>query len=192
MSNRGRTDNDHSTRLGLLEHHAKQFALQRDVIDRWFRFYLAIVAAPFAVFAVLVESGVLQLERPEHKSYLGIVGVLLFFLGLEFFHMNTVQRGNSLKLIRELIKPLEDRLWRDLMQRAAPHFTAHYYGADFAVGLVIATTNAAWLTGSTYLLWNRLGASWWCPALLFVGALLIQMVIRHIYLSGKVRRKGAA
>jgi hypothetical protein len=171
--------------LGLLENNRQQFLLQREVLDRWFRFYLIIVAAALATLGAVVNAGAICLNTPEHRMYVGLASMLLCILGLAFFYMNTVQRANSVDFIRFSINPIEVALWNkwsDLLSLKSREFRVNRWGADFAVGLVIAITNAGWLVGAIHFLSKKSDGGLCLSIVTFLIALVIQMALRFIYL----------
>jgi hypothetical protein len=171
--------------LGLLEHNRQQFLLQREVLDRWFRFYLLIVAAALATLGAVVNARAISLNTPEHRMCVGLASALLCILGLAFFYMNTVQRANSVNFIRYLINPIEVALWNkwtDFLSTKPRNFQVNRWGADFAVGLVIAITNVGWLVGAIHFLSRKSDGDLCLPIVIFLTALLIQMALRFIYL----------
>lgn len=171
--------------LGLLDHYSRQFLLQREVLDRWFRFYLVIVAAALATLAAAVKAGAINLNAPEHRMCVGLASALLCVLGLAFFYMNTVQRANSVKFIRFSINPIEAALWNNwsnLLSSKSREFRVNRWGADFAVGLVIAITNAGWFVGAIHFLSRKGGGGLCFPIFTFLTALVIQMALRFIFL----------
>lgn len=52
--------------LGLIEHNRQQFNLQREVLDRWIRFCLIIVAAALAMLGAVLKGEAVNLDTPEH------------------------------------------------------------------------------------------------------------------------------
>ena len=171
--------------LGLIEHNRQQFNLQREVLDRWIRFCLIIVAAALAMLGAVLKGEAINLDTPEHRMFVGLASGVLFILGLAFFYMNTVQQANPVKFIRFAINPIEIALWNqwtDLLSSKHREFEVDRWGADFAVGLVIAITNAGWLAGAMHFLLNKSGVSICFLILTFSTALVIQVALRLVYL----------
>ena len=139
--------------LEFLDYHRQQYVHQREVLDRWFRFYLIIIAAVLATIAAIFKFNEIRLGDHEQTMYFGLVSTLLFILGFAFFYMNTVQRANCVRYVRLKINPIEMVIWnsfKGLISSKPPEFTVNRFGADYAVGLVIAILNSAWFVGLVY------------------------------------------
>lgn len=173
--------------LGLLDHYREQFKLQREVLDRWFRFYLLIVAVLLATFAAAVKSGSVGLTHPDHQQFLGLCCFFLTLLGVSFFYMNMAQRTNSVGFVSKSIIPLEKAIWTRFgkaVAKPARSFKPRPFGADFAVGVVIALTVAAWFVGAVALLCEKFADyPYAVGGGLFAATIVALMLVRGLYLK---------
>jgi hypothetical protein len=59
----------------LLEFYRAQFQLQREIMDRWFGYYLLINGAPYPVLASLLQVGQVSKSITEQPEYMRLCSV---------------------------------------------------------------------------------------------------------------------
>jgi hypothetical protein len=173
------TPSDSEVRIALLEHFRQRYALHRETSDRWFSYYLLIIAAPVPLLAALLSAQGSLAAITQHPATVATIALLFFLVGLLFLWMQTRQRANSVRLllaIFQLEAPLLAQLATpaDILPRRPNRF-----GADFVLALIHSVVNSIWLGGALYLLTSEL----WVALIAVLGAVFAQMVARHHYLS---------
>jgi hypothetical protein len=158
--------------VDLLGHFRERYALHREVTDRWFGYYLLIMAGPIPLLAaVLPMQGVLDGIRKQ-PGPLATIGVLFFVLGVIFLGMQTQQRMNSLKLLRTIFA-LEAPLLIAATLGDVPAKRPNRFGADFTLGVIHSFVNSIWLGGAFYLWTSR-----FCLAVVAFVISVVQTVLR--------------
>jgi hypothetical protein len=163
--------------LGTLRYLQERVKLQREIMDRWFGYYLLIIGAPFPILAGLFQIESIRNSLEMDPTALAPVPIFFLGIGLLFLGMHIRQRINWLKLMREWVVPTE-AAWlaaMPLFEETCTCFRPERFGADFFFGLVYCLINSAWLVAGLYLIVS-LPYGWIAAA--GVGALVLQSVGR--------------
>jgi hypothetical protein len=162
-----------NTNVDLLEHFRERYALHREVTDRWFSYYLLIMAGPIPLLAaVLPMQGVLDGIRKQ-PGPLATIGILFFILGVIFLCMQTQQRMNSLRLLWTIFT-LEAPLLIAVGLGDEPAKRPNRFGADFTLGVIHSFVNSIWLGGALYLLTSK----FWIAVVALAISVGVQTVLR--------------
>lgn len=175
----------------MLQFHQEQLKGQGEVRDRWFKYYLTIIGAPFPILGILLQIDYVK------KTILGIpfsiaaVPFFLFTLGMLFFMMNTRQRINTLRIYFGQIVPIKRKLAGDTIPEFK-EFKSEPFGADFYVGMVHIIVNSFWFSAGTYLSSFKLLQEWrWVSVICgFLLSLLAQIMIRHLVIDFHKKKDG--
>jgi len=160
----------------LLTYYLTRFNYQRDVIDRWFRFYLIIIGTPIPIIVALI---------PNHfdiynNDYVHIIISLFFIIGLIFFIMNIKQRINSVRFENIRMKILEDNILLKLKLKLKS-FPRSEYGADFCVSLIYMVVNSFWFSLEISIVFHKYGKTYENSLFLFIYILIfiVQYYLRY-------------
>ena len=128
----------------------EQFKIQREVQDRWFRFYLILIGAPLAAMLTLVQVESIRSATRQMYSIIALFSTLVFLIGIFFLLMYIRQRINSLVFIKRMnvvnsfivSESIPEKL--DELAFSSPFVST--YGADFFVNSIHILLNSSWFT----------------------------------------------
>jgi len=167
--------------LGMLNHFRELLQAQREVTDRWFRYYLLIVGIPFIVIGAFSGKEFELIRALISLGFMMAISLFLFFVGLLFLLMNAHQRINSIRFYKRIIG-IEKAVYEKLKRTESVKGMIKRYGADFYVGLVQIFVNSCWFFVFIYILGLSFGISSQgcviCALLLFFAVFSSQFMLR--------------
>jgi hypothetical protein len=187
MMSETRNSANEENKFSLLNFYLHRFELQREVIDRWFGYYLLIIAAPFPVFGGLLQIKDVSQQMLNKPQYIAIVSFFLFGVGLIFLLMHTRQRINALRINNNIVlieKHLIEKIVPMLTEKSN-HYGASKFGADFFVGILYIFINSSWFTTGMYLMGLKYCNSiilMWNPITHFAIVFIVQLLLRQVML----------
>ena len=170
---------DAESRLGLLNFYQEQLKLHREIMDRWFGNYLLIIGAPFPVIGALLQLDIIKTSISSTFSYLGIICLFFFILGLHFLFIHVRQRIAAIRFARKIMR-VESFTLKSIIaisEERPSQYKLERMGADFGVGSVYIFINSIWLASAIYFLCS-LAIMW--ILLVFLGGIVLQHLLRYI------------
>ncbi len=173
-------------RLEMLKFYQGQNKIVRDVMDRWFGFYLLIIGAPFPIFVGLLQIPDVGKLIQETPQFLAIVAFFLFSVGLFFLFVQIRQRITAERLLIRLTA-IEKSCITELEKSIAglkgiTKYGPESFGADFYFGLVYAFINSTWFAVGSYFSFLECLDSCTRLTLTFltlIAILTVQVILRH-------------
>jgi hypothetical protein len=166
-------------RLEYYKHLYDRVKLQEEVRDRWFRYYLLIMASTVTIMGfALREIG----SAGQIPVFLSLLGIFIGMVGVIFFRVYLNQRYNYSVFLRQM-KLLDDKFFYPTL--VGPQLVSHMKkplppnpggGADKNVLTLFLLTNSLVLAISALTLGQTFNISPTLPTLLFVVAFLASLV----------------
>lgn len=191
MSNGTVNQATHPDHFELLNFYREQMKIQREIMDRWFAYFLLIIGAPFPILGGLLQVDKISSSITKNVGTFVFLAFLFFVIGLIFLFMNIRQRINTIRFLDRIL-PIEEALYKELFPEVEfKKYPKEHYGADFYIGLVHIVINVAWFTAALFLL----GLNWnGCKRLLWIYGipviLVSQLLMREIMLEHHKKSSG--
>ena len=181
------TPQGNDLRLSMLNFYQDQLKLTREIMDRWFGYYLLIIGGPLPVLGGLLQVETIRQSITSRPVYIAVIAFFLFSVGLLFLLMNSRQRINAIEFVKIIIpmrRLMVEELFRGLLD-IPPESGIQRFGADLYFGLVYILINSFWFAAGVYLL----GLSWipryaW---VLWISGLAISFLLQCIWRCSKLR-----
>ncbi len=162
--------------LSMLRSYQEQHKLQREVMDRWFGYYLIIIGIPLPLLGGLLQVEGVRMSLSHNLAIVAPIAFFYFVVGLIFFLMHVRQRINSIRWMNR-IKLIEAELLTKLPTVPKPEATEPF-GADFWAGVVHIFVNTVWFVAGVYLCGLNGGWLWVLLVVILVAILGIQYSLR--------------
>jgi hypothetical protein len=107
-----------------------QVALQQEIRDRWFRYYMTVAGAAFLVGLTAIQFFIDRGFDLSLYIFLLILSITVFLVGFCFFMIYLRQRGNYLRFYR-VMENAEKKLLKNEYGKIYKVARIHKYGADF-------------------------------------------------------------
>lgn len=177
-------------RLDMLKLEQEQRKLQREIMDRWFRYYLLIIGSPVPILGVLVQIRSIRESIAIYPGYIAVIVLFLFIVGLMFLLMHIRQRINVLRFLQK-ISSMERLMFEELFPELKESYCKlrpNRFGADFYIGLVYIFINSVWFAAFIYLLGCDFaeftsGYAWTLAGLGLVVIIVLQFILRFLMLQ---------